>query len=374
MLGQRLAAELSLLKQQGLYRERCLSESLLGGVNFSANDYLSLRNDPRLKQAFQEGYARYSAGSGASMVVCGYHAMHRELEEYCAELLGADQALLFSSGYAANLGVMTLLARLNAHVFVDKAVHASVYDGIQLAKGGYTRFLHNDVDDLQRKLAPHIDAPVIVTEGIFSMSGQQSPLATLQTIAKERQAVLCVDEAHSFGVLGEQGLGAVAYHQLSQEEVPLRILSFGKALGSQGALVVGDAHWIQGLLQMARSHIYSTGISPALAYGMLQGVQLMVEAKARRQKLWDLVAYFQEKVTNSPLSWRISNSPIQQLQLGCPHQALEVAQGLAQRKIYCLPMRVPTVSRRETGLRVVLNYHHEARDIDNLFQTLHNLC
>lgn len=371
MITELLHKQIQELRQQGLYRSRIVDDELLKGVNFSSNDYLSLRQDPRIKQAFKRGYSRYPAGSGASLAAGGYHSIHHELEHTIAKALGVDNALLFNSGYAANLGVVALLARLNCHMMIDKAIHASVYDGIRLSNASYTRFLHNNVVDLAGKLAIEVNNPVVNTESIFSMSGQQSPLIQITQLCKAHNTVCIVDEAHAFGVLGPSGLGAVAQHKLHQNDVPLRIITFGKAMGAHGAVVAGKADWIDGLFQTARSHIYSTGISPAFASGLLESFSIVCEANDRRKQLFQLIDYFKQSVKGSPLKWRDSNTPVQQLQLGCPHRALDYGLRLKKNGIHCIAMRQPTVSRCDTGLRVVLNAHHEPSDIDNLFTQVH---
>lgn len=371
MISELLHRQAEELKQQGLYRSRLLADELGNCVNFSSNDYLSFKDDARIKRAFQKGYSHYPAGSGASMSAGGYHAIHQELEQTVAKSLGVDNAMLFSSGYAANLGVIMLLARLNCHLLIDKAVHASVYDGIKLANASYTRFLHNNMQNLAEKFARPVKNQIVLTESIFSMSGQQSPLVEITGLCNTHQTVCIVDEAHAFGILGPGGLGAVAQNNLHQDDVPLRIITFGKAMGAQGALVAGRGDWIDGLFQTARSHIYSTGISPAFAYGLLESFSIIFDADDRRKKLFELVAYFQQVAKKSPLKWRDSSTPVQQLQLGCPHKALDYATRLQQSGIHCMAMREPTVSRCDTGLRVVLNARHEPTDIDNLFTQVH---
>ena len=373
MITDLLRLQLDDLKQQGLYRSRSIVDERVTGVNFSSNDYLSLRNDANVRRAFERGFAKYPAGSGASMVVCGYHAIHQELEQTFAKLLGVDDALLFNSGYAANLGVVALLARLNCHLLIDKAAHASVYDGIKLVNATYSRFLHNNLVDLSQKIEAHSSAQALLTESIFSMSGQQPDLIEITNLCQAYKTACIVDEAHAFGVLGPHGLGAVAQNELNQEDIPIRIITFGKAMGSQGAIIAGRADWIEGLFQTARAHLYSTAMSPAIAYGLLESLSIVIEADDERQKLHHLIVYFQQAIKKSPLCWRNSHSPIQQLQLGCPHKALQYAAYLKKQGINCLPMREPTVCLRETGLRVVLNAHHEPQDIDNLFKHLHQL-
>jgi 8-amino-7-oxononanoate synthase len=371
MITDQLTRQIEALKQQGLYRQRIKNDEQGMALNFSSNDYLSLRNDERIKRSFERGFNKYPAGSGASVSVGGYHPVHHELEQYVARQLGVDDALLFSSGYAANLGIMALLARLNCHLLIDKAVHASTYDGIKLANASYTRFLHNNYDDLSLKITSTPQSSAVITEGIFSMSGQQPDLTVLASLCRSHRAICVVDEAHSFGVLGEDGLGAVHQHGLSQEEVPLRLITFGKALGFQGAIVVGKGTWIDGLFQSARSHLYTTAMSPAVTYGVLESFMIIAKAADRRKKLFQLIDWFQQAIKKSPLRWANSPTPIQQLQLGCPHKALRYALLLKQNGIHCHAIRQPTVSPRETGLRVVLNFEHEERDIDNLFHQLH---
>ncbi|WED44299.1 aminotransferase class I/II-fold pyridoxal phosphate-dependent enzyme [Legionella cardiaca] len=362
------------LQTSGLHRQRRLLPSLSKpSLNFSSNDYLSLTEDKRIKNAFQRGFRLYPSGSGGSMVICGYHSIHKELETAFSQALEVDDALLFSSGYAANLGVISLLARVGAHLYIDKGIHASVYDGIQLCNARYTRFLHNNLDDLHIKLLANDANAVLLTEGIFSMSGQIAPLSEIKTLSRPVQAKIIVDEAHAFGVLGDQGLGAVPAHQLTQNDVPLRIIPFGKAFASQGAIVVGKKIWIDALLQVARSHIYSTAVSPAIAYGLLETFAVLRESGEKREKLFKMIDYFHKAATHSPLTWRHSITPIQQLQLSCPHKALYYAEQLRQRGIFCQALRKPTVNKKDTGLRVILNYHHTPEDIDILFTQLHHI-
>ncbi len=358
-----------LREQQGLHRQRqiaCFDKQM---IHFSSNDYLSLASDERVRQAYQMGFAQHPVGSGGSMVVCGYHAAHRALEKDFAEALHVDDCLLFSSGYAANLSVVSLLAQMNASLLIDKAVHASVYDGLTLSGTKYQRYLHNDVVDLAKKLNAQHTNTVVMTESVFSMSGQRAPLIEIAQLTHAAGIDLLVDEAHAFGVFGPEGLGGVMESGLTQEDVPLRVIPFGKAVGASGAIVAGHGVWIDALLQM-RPAVYSTSISPAYAYGLLETLDIIRQADDRRAKLADLVRYFRGAIQQSPLRWRDSCSPIQQLQLGCPHKATTMAAKLLEHSIVCLPMRQPTVNKEETGLRVILNYHHEPEQIDLLFHCL----
>ena len=355
------------IKQKGLYRKRDIIFAQNSGIlQFSSNDYLSLTNDPEVMAAYQHGFAQYPTGSGGSMVVCGYHEIHQELETAFAQALNVDDCLLFSSGSAANVSVMQFLAKINQHVLIDKGVHASIYDGLKNTSLAYTRYNHNDLNDLVYKL--HAKPITLITESIFSMSGSIAPLKEIYDII---QSPMIIDEAHAFGVLGVDGLGGVAAAGLTQAEVPLRIIPFGKAFGACGAIVAGKASWIDALLQTSRAYIYSTGFSPAFAYGLLETLSIVRLAHDKRAKLQNLVSYFREKISQSSLKWRESYSPIQQLQLGCPHLALKYTKILREKGIICMAMRQPTVSLSDTGLRIILNANHEFKHIDQLFRELH---
>lgn len=367
MLTNALKQHAITLREQGLHRTRTIYHADEGIINFSSNDYLSLTRDSRIKKAYQQGVNHHPIGSGGSMVVCGYHATHKALEEAFSEALGVDDCLLFPSGYVANLSVIALLAQFKAHLLIDKAVHASIYDGLRLSQPSYSRYVHQNLSDLASKNQKLPASTVIVTEGTFSMSGQSAPLGDIAQLGRQ----LLVDEAHAFGLLGREGLGAVIAHELTQDEVPLRIIPLGKAFAASGAIVAGQAAWIDALLQSARPHIYSTAMSPAFAYGLLETFKIVREADERRAKLQDLVAYFRQAIEASPLKWADSSSPIQQLQLGCSHLALQRSRKLQMHSIICSPMRQPTVSQQETGLRIILNYHHQRQDIDRLFNSLH---
>ncbi|MCA0403092.1 MAG: pyridoxal phosphate-dependent aminotransferase family protein [Proteobacteria bacterium] len=339
-------------------------------LNFSSSDYLSLKNNKDIKAAYERGFNLYPVGSTGSMVVCGYHENHKVLETHFAKRLGCDDALVFSSGFAANLSIVSLLAKLNANILIDKSAHASFYDGLALAKASYQRYLHQDLHDLSQKLDVNKDNQVVITESIFSMSGSIAELSQLVSLAKKVKADCIVDEAHAFGVIGDRGLGLVNQENLSQNEVPLRLIPFGKAFASQGAVVAGKKEWIEALLQVARPYIYSTGISPALTYGLLKTFDFIYQANERREKLQQLIHYFRQKIAQINLKFRDSLTPIQQLQLGDPKLSLKLSSELKLRGILCQAMRQPTVTKPETGLRIILNYHHEYEDIDYLFENL----
>jgi 8-amino-7-oxononanoate synthase len=361
------------LEAQGLFRKRQIA-SIQSRLNFSSNDYLSLTKDVSVQKAFQDGYAKYPVGSSGSVVISGYHQIHRDLEKYYQEALGVDDCILFSSGYAANLAVISLLAKFKATLLIDKSIHASIYDGIKLNNANYYRYQHNDLLSLNQQLVKNLNNTndlVILTESIFSMSGQIANLKEISKL-KSNNTNLIVDEAHGFGILGEEGLGGVMHSSLTQNEVALRVIPFGKSVGGSGAIVAGRKAWIDALVQ-TRPVVYTTAISPAFAYGLLKTTEIMRASDYRREKIIKLVLYFRDKIKQSNFRWRDSQTPIQQLQLGCQHLATAMAKNLLAKSIICLPIRQPTVTKIETGLRVILNYHHEPEDIDYLFDSIHKL-
>ncbi|WP_035917857.1 aminotransferase class I/II-fold pyridoxal phosphate-dependent enzyme [Legionella fairfieldensis] len=371
MINSRLIDHTARLKEQGLHRKRLSVYD--DWLNFSSNDYLSLSLDSRISNAFQKGFADYPSGSGGSMVVCGYHGIHKELEQAFAKALKVDDALLFSSGYAANLAIITLLSQFETHLLLDKALHASFYDGLRLTNVRYTRYLHNNLQNLALKLQKRPSNPVVITESVFSMSGQMTNLHEMTTLCATHSADCLVDEAHAFGVWGREGLGAVVHYGLSQRHIPLRIIPLGKAFAAQGAVVAGSEEWIDALLQSARSFIYSTAISPAFTYGLLETLTIIRKSDDKRRKLHQLIDYFQKACSHSPLKWVCSQTPVQQLQLGCPHKALHYAEVLRSKGIFCQAIREPTVTKKHTGLRIIINYHHNSDQIDYLFSQLHQI-
>lgn len=374
MLSTKIDHYLQGLKRDNLLRTRQPVMNTLSDILvFDSNDYLSLLSDQRVAEAYQHGFKLYHSGSGGSMLINGYHPVHQALEMAFADYLEVEECILVSSGYVANLAVSGLLGTLQSHCFIDKKIHASVYDGLKLAQISYTRYLHNDVLDLEHKLQNHFSDAAIITEGIFSMSGQIAPLNSLSTLSNTYKTILIVDEAHAIGVIGEQGKGATALFNLSQTQVPLRIIPLGKAFAGQGAIIAGKAEWIQALLQAGRPIIYSTAISPAMAYGLLKTLDVVVAVDDRRSKLKQLISLFQDLIKESPLRWVHSASAIQQLQLGCPLKANTYSLLLKEKGVRCTAIRQPTVSRKESGLRVVLNYQHQFEDLHYLFNCLKSI-
>ncbi|MCC5791071.1 MAG: aminotransferase class I/II-fold pyridoxal phosphate-dependent enzyme [Legionellaceae bacterium] len=368
-LEQSLQDFLSALDKQGMLRSRPVHHhgTMADAIDFCSNDYLGFSHHSEVRAFFQEGFLRHPVGSGASSLISGYHPAHQALEQEFCQYLQCDAALLFSSGYTANLGVTALLGRLGIPTLIDKSVHASIYDGLQLAKAQYERFPHQHIALMHQKLRSH---SVVLTEGIFSMSGYAPNLAEMRTLTRARDALLVVDEAHSFGILGDEGLGAVHQAALSQEDVPLRVIPFGKAFAAMGAIVVGQQNWIDVLLQVARSCIYSTAISPALAFGITHSFRCMRQASGLRERLQRLTRYFTQQRQNSTLHWLESDTPVQRLIIGDPCRARHVQLALEEQGVQAQLIRYPSVTIPETGLRFCVRADHREEDIDRLFSAL----
>lgn len=369
---ERVKALIDTSMRSGLHRKRKVYPTDASHLVFSSNDYLSLGQDTRLKAAWQESAMHYAVGSGGSPLITGYHEAHRQFETHFSRALGVDDCLYFSSGYAANISLTAFLSHLEVPFYIDKASHASIYDGIKYAGAYATRYQHCNPADLKKKLQ-NKGKGAVFTESVFSMNGSISPLLEIMNTAKQHGSEVFVDEAHAFGLMGERGLGLVHALHLSQKEVPLRVIPLGKAFAGGGAIIAGQGEWIDALLQSSRPYIYSTAPSPAMVYAYLKNLEMIQQADDRRRKLFELIRYFRQSIQNTSHTWRDSHTAIQQLQLGCPHKAQSVANRLLEQQILCVPMRQPTVSKKETGLRVILNYHHQTEDIDKLLFCLQRI-
>lgn len=351
-----------LLKAKGLYRERRLCDASL---DFCSNDYLSLSTDPRLPPLFQQAFRDHPSGSGGSTVISGYHRAHQQTEVAFCEALDVESAMLFNSGYVANLAIMALLAELNCTVVMDKSSHASFYDGLKLSQARFWRYPAERYDLLRQHWQ---DGMVWVAESVFSIGGHLTPFHRLPNMTP-----CIVDEAHAFGLFGKEGLGRVSACGLTEHEVPLRIIPLGKACASQGALVAGKTEWVNALLQVARGAIYSTAMSPAYAAALGPLLNIVRGADEERGRLFENVAYFNQLILQSSLSWVNSETPIQHLILGCPEKSLRFAEQLEQRGLSCRAIRPPTVHPKRTGLRVVLHANHTHGDLQRLFETIHEV-
>ncbi len=343
----------------------------LARVNFCSNDYLGLARDPRVAAALIDAAKRWGAGAGAAHLVTGHTQAHHALEAALADFTGRESALLFSTGYMANLGVLQAFAGRGETVLQDRLNHASLIDGAQLAGAKLARYAHADVADAAHRLAT-AEAPVSVlaTDGVFSMDGAVAPVSELAALAKRHGAWCMVDDAHGLGVLGAQGGGVAEAAGLGADDIPLLVGTLGKAFGSFGAFVAGDRDVIQFLLQRARTAIYTTAIPAAVAAATHAALRLLREEGWRREQLAARIARFRAGCAAQGIALTTSTTPIQPIVLGDATSALAASQALWDAGWWVSAIRPPTVPRGTARLRVTLSATHTDAQVDGLVDAL----
>ena len=379
-----LDAGLARLDEAGLRRRRrivttsCRPELQLADraapvVAFCSNDYLGLAAEPTLASAAAGAAARWGVGAGASHLVSGHYAAHEALEARLAAFVGMDDALCFSTGYMANIGVMPALVGRGDAIFADKVNHASLVDGALLSRAELIRYPHCDLAALEARLAAS-EAPrkLIVTDSVFSMDGDLAPLPELLALAEAHRAWLLVDDAHGFGVLGPQGRGSLAHFGLGSPRLIL-MGTLGKAAGVAGAFVAGSRDVIEWLINTSRSYIFTTGAPPLLAETLLAALDLIEHGDARRAHLAALIARFKAGLTLARWQLLPSDTPIQPLVIGDNHEALAVSRALDAEGLWVPAIRPPTVPKGAARLRVTLSAAHSLEQVDRLVATLNRL-
>ncbi|KXU39386.1 8-amino-7-oxononanoate synthase [Ventosimonas gracilis] len=339
-------------------------------LSFCSNDYLGLANHPEVIAALQEGAKTWGTGGGASHLVSGHSRVHQELEEALADFCGRERALLFSSGYAANLAAICALVGRGDSVLQDRLNHASLIDGALLSGARFARYQHGDLTSLEQHLERISGDCLIVTDGVFSMDGDLAPLPQIAQIAQRKNAWLMVDDAHGFGVLGETGGGSVQHFALKPNDVPVLIGTLGKAFGTAGAFIAGSDELIECLIQFARPYIYSTASPPALAAATLKSLQLLQLERWRREHLGTLIARFRQGAADLGLPLLPSQTPIQPLLTGSSERALHLARLLRSRGILVPAIRPPTVPQGQARLRVTLSAAHNTMQLEQLLSAL----
>lgn len=377
-----LTTTLGALGKRQLYRRRRIVESPVGRevvvqgqtcLNFCSNDYLGLAADERVRAAFRTGIDRWGAGSGASHLVSGHTAAHEELEEALAEFTCRQRALLFGSGYAANLGTINALLGPGDHVFEDRLNHASLIDGGRLSRAGFEWYGHGDVADLSAKLdavASSTRRKLVVSDGTFSMDGDLCPLPALVETTRRHGAWLMIDDAHGCGVHGVHGCGIVAPARYGTGDVPVLVGTLGKAFGTAGAFVAGDEALIETLIQRARNYIYTTAMPAAVAVATLESLRIAREEEWRRDSLRQLVAQFRAGATQLGLRLLPSSTPIQPVVVGESGDVLKLSAALEAKGLLVPAIRPPTVPAGTARLRVTFSALHEPADVDRLLAAL----
>ncbi len=388
MKRQPLEPALAEIEQQHLRRRRATVEGypekgshthvVVGGqrlVDFSSNDYLGLAAHPALAAAMAECAARCGAGSGASHLVSGHGREHAALEEELAAFMGRDRALLFSTGYMANLGVVTALAGRGESVLLDRLSHASLIDAGLLSGARFRRYPHNDAAAARRLLAEGTPpTSVLATDGVFSMDGDIAPLVALSEAAHAHDAWLVVDDAHGIGVLGAHGRGTVELSGLDGGQVPVLVGTLGKALGSFGAFAAGSAELIELLIQRARPYIYTTALPQPVAAATRAALRLAREETWRRERVLALTARFRAAAEQAGVPLADSVTPIQPIPLGSAEAALAAQHALREAGFWVVAIRSPTVPAGAERLRVTLTAGHQESEIDALVDALSRTC
>ena len=374
-----LAARLAERRAADLYRQRPLLETPQGPqvvvdgqplLAFCSNDYLGLANHPEVIAAWQAGAERWGVGGGASHLVIGHSTPHHAVEEALAELTGRPRALLFSTGYMANLGAITALVGQGDTVLQDRLNHASLLDGGLLSGARFSRYLHNDAASLASRLDKAVGNTLVVTDGVFSMDGDLADLPALAKVARSRGAWLMVDDAHGVGTLGAQGGGIVEHYGLGIDDVPVLIGTLGKACGTSGAFVAGSEALIEALVQFARPYIYTTSQPPALACATLKSLELLRRETWWREHLAALIQQFREGAEQIGLQLLDSPTPIQPILIGDSARALRLSQMLRERGLLVTAIRPPTVPTGSARLRVTLSAAHSTAQVQLLLDAL----
>ncbi len=340
-------------------------------IDFSSNDYLGLARHPALVRAMSECAARMGAGSGASHLITGHGAEHAQLEEELADFTGRERALLFSSGYMANLAVMSALVGRGERVLLDRLSHASLIDGARLAGAQLRRYGHADAHSAERLAAADpVHTALIGTDGVFSMDGDLAPVPQLARAAHAQQAWLLVDDAHGLGVLGATGRGTLEHFNLGVAEVPVLIGTLGKAFGSCGAFVAGPGELIEFLIQKARSYIYTTALPQPVAAASRAALALIRTESWRRERLGAHIARFRELALSAGVPLMASATPIQPVLLGSAAAALAAQRQLEAAGLCVMAIRPPTVPAGSARLRVTLSAAHTPAQLEQLVTEL----
>ncbi|KAA6187781.1 8-amino-7-oxononanoate synthase [Thiohalocapsa marina] len=387
-----LATDLHQLRERRLYRRRRTLQGPQGAhvrldgrdlLSFCSNDYLGLAGHPELARALQDASRRYGVGSGSAHLVIGHSEAHQRLEQALADFVGRPRALLFSTGYMANLGVLQALAGRGQRILADRLNHASLTDGARLSGARLLRYAHGDPQDLQRLLDDG-DPRLIVTDGVFSMDGDLAPLRQLAALARARGARLMLDDAHGLGVLGAQGRGTLEHLGLDGidsgtdggiDAVPILIGTLGKAFGTFGAFVAGSDALIETLIQRARPYIYTTALPPALAEATCVALDIARREHWRRQRLRALTARFRAGAAELGLELGLADAhtPIQPLIAGDAGRALAWSRHLEQHGVLVTAIRPPTVPQGTARLRITFSAAHTEADVDRLLSLLAQL-
>lgn len=378
-----LKEDLAQRKAEHLYRSRKVLESpqsvepIINGkkvLSFCSNDYLGLANNPDVINSFKKAADKYGVGSGSAHLVSGHSAEHHALEEELAEFMGAERALLFSTGYMANLGVVSALCDRHSEIFEDKLNHASLLDAALLSRAKRGRYTHLDMSNLDNRLQKtDNENKYIISDGVFSMDGDLAPLDELVNLANDNNATLMIDDAHGIGVLGNKGRGVIEHFKLENNQVPVLVGTLGKAFGTAGAFVAGSEALIETLIQKSRSYIFTTAMPAAVAAATRKSLQLVEKETWRREKLQSLIQQFRKGASELGLNLIDSITAIQPIIIGSSEQTLKLSEKLLQQNILISAIRPPTVAEGTARLRVTFSAMHTEEHVNTLLSAFSEL-
>jgi 8-amino-7-oxononanoate synthase len=367
-------------KAEGLLRQRRLldspqAEHIVANnkpyLSFCSNDYLGLANHPKLIAAMQKAAGDSGVGSGASGLVTGHHRYHDDLEKQLSKFVNMPAALLFSTGYMANIGVLGALVGRGDAIFADKLNHACLNDGGYYSLAEFNRFAHNDVAALEKLLkASTAKNKLIAVDAVFSMDGDIAPLAEYLALCKKYDAYLYIDDAHGFGVLGEHGQGSLNHLKLKSPRI-MMMATLGKAAGVAGSFVAGESVVIDYLIQTAKSYVYSTPAPPALSATLSASVSLIEQGDDLRTHLHSLINYFKDNLQCKKWQLMPSETSIQPLVVGGNLEALALSEHLQGLGILVPAIRPPTVPVGTARLRISLSAAHSLDDVKKLISAIH---
>ena len=340
-------------------------------LSFCSNDYLGLASHPALIAAVQQAVTEVGVGGGASHLITGHHRLHHELEEALAAFVGLPHALFFSTGYMANLGIVSALVGRGDAIFADRLNHASLNDAAVLSRADLHRYAHNDMSALEKQLAQSTaKRKLVVADAVFSMDGDIAPVPALLALCERYDAWLMLDDAHGFGVLGAQGQGTLAHFGVHSPRI-IYMATLGKAAGVSGAFVAGEPELIEYLVQKARTYIFTTAMPPALAAALLTALPLIRDGHERRAQIARLIAALRDGLRLRTWQLDPSVTPIQPLIVGSNAHALRASEQLRACGILVPAIRPPTVPQGTARLRITLSAAHTLDDVQRLIEALH---
>jgi 8-amino-7-oxononanoate synthase len=340
-------------------------------VDFCSNDYLGLAAHPQVVEAFIGAARIHGVGARASHLITGHQPEHEALEQELAAYTGRERAIVFSTGYMANLGLVRALAGREASVFGDSLNHASLIDGGRLSGAALHRYPHANAAALELQLAARRPgAAVVLTDGVFSMDGDLAPLPAIAAACARQGAFLAVDDAHGLGVLGRSGRGSLEHFRLAATEVPALVGTFGKAFGTFGAFIAGGEDLIDTLVQRARTYIYTTALPPAVAAATRAALNVSIAESWRRERALALTRRFRALALAAGIPLAASETPIQPILLGAADDAVQASNALLERGFYAAAIRPPTVPAGASRLRITISAAHRDVDIEALVAAL----